>query len=227
MSQLNFHITLVCFIIFSSTSLQGQCWKMVSTSKLNTDTSAIYKCDAQNLYHSAYGELILLRSGRFIYNSARPLDNHDYSEGFYIFKKDTLILNSDFQNGNLQISLEYSDTAIGGTPDRRLSFARNLKGEQLRTAGYLLNYDTSTRYIYYADFPLSSYPKNLLQEITALKLDVNPGISSSWIPVLRNDKYIIVTVLSPLDLNEYRPKSLTNYRLLKRDNSLVDLEGGL
>ncbi len=177
--------------------------------------------------NAAYGELILLKSGRFIYNLKRSLDSDNYSEGVYRFKMDTLILNSDLQNGNLKIRVEYSYTPIGDTQERRLSFARNLNGDRLHIAGYFFNNDTAIRSSYYGDFQLSYYPNNYLQEIKSLKLEVSPGINSSWIPILKNNKYIIVTGLSHADFNEYSPKVLTNYKFLKRRNSVIDLLGDL
>lgn len=184
----------------------------------------IYRWSAKNDYHSAYGEIVLLKSGRFAYNSERPLAFHEYSEGFYSFKKDTLILNSDFQFDNVPIKIEYSDTAV---QDRRLSFAYNLDNVQLWKARFFFNNDTSITSSYYADFPLDLYSKNFLTNIKTLKLEVSPGIASQWMKVNENAKFIKVTVLSSKDFNEYQPKVLTNYKFLRINNKLVDLIGHL
>lgn len=207
--------------------MQGQYWKKIIPNALNSDTSVIYNWEEHNSYHSAYGKLVFLKSGRFIFNSQRPFGSHEYSEGDYTIKKDTLILNSDFREGNLEIKVEYSENELNETPPRRLSFARNLNGKLLRKARYLMNYDTAIDKSYYADFPMSFYANDFLYNITALKLEVYPGISSQWIPILKNRNYLIVTVLSHIDFNEFKPRILTNYKLLKSEDTLIDFEGGL
>src|SRR4051812_46583422 len=140
MRILPLHISFVCLTFLICANTYSQTWKSLRHSA-NSDTSVIYRWHAADRYHSAYGELILLKSGKFFYNSARPLNNREYSEGVYTMKKDTLILNSVFQEGTLPIRVDYSDTTSNGS-DRRLSFAQNSKGEKLRSARYLFNNDT-------------------------------------------------------------------------------------
>lgn len=217
------HIVFYSCLFLSFHSF-GQDWKEVITSDQNSDTVSIYRWETHDDYHSSFGEIILLSSGRFTYNSERPLNYHERSEGIYIFKQDTLILNSDFQNNSLPIKVHYSDTE---TQDRRLSFMNNLNNIALRKARYYLNGDTSINGIYYADFPLDAYPKDFLTNIKTLKVEVSPGIASQWVPIETNKKFIKVIVLSEKDFNEYQPKVLSNYKLLKTAKGLTDLDKDL
>jgi hypothetical protein len=213
------HIFFSFCVLLSCTKVYCQDWKKVFTSIKNSDTSVIYRWVVNDDHHGAYGEIVLLKSGRFTYNSERPLEFHEYTEGAYTFKKDTLILNSEFQSDNLPIRIEYSDT---GKQDRRLSFAYNLANIQLWKARYLFNNDTSIASSYYADLPLDFYPKDFLENIRTLKIEVSPDISSPWMPILNNKKFIHVTVLSRKNFNEYWPKVLKNYKFLIIEDKLID-----
>lgn len=224
MKQSSIHKIFSLCLFLSSIKAYSQDWQKVARSINNSDTTVVYRWTANDGHHGAYGEIVLLRSGRFTYNSERPLESHEYTEGFYTFNKDTLILNSDLQSDNLPIKIEYLDT---GRQDRRLSFAYNLDSIQLWKTRYLFNNDTSMVSSYYADFPLESYPKDFLANIRTLKIEVSPGIASQWMPVNEKAKFIKVTVLSRRNFNEYQPKVLTNYKFLRIDNKLADLIGSL
>lgn len=220
-------ITYFIFLISSAVNAHAQSWNRITINKNNTDTLAIYRWEWYNDYHSAYGELDLLKSGRFVYNSERPLDFREFSEGTFTISKDTLILNSDLQADNVQIKVEYIDSTNNDTTYKRLSFLRNLDDTILWKARYMLNNDTTFRGTYYADFPLSFYPKNFLSNIISLKVELGPGFGSSWIPIRKNNKFMKVTVLSHKDFNRYQPKVLTNYKFVLVGNKLVDIIGEL
>ena len=219
-----FNNVLCFFLLLISNLTYSQIWSKISACLVDSDTLAIYRWDDKNRYHLAYGELVLLKSNRFIYNSAKPFNDQEYTEGFYIFAKDTLILNSDFQDGNLKVRIDYTNTPKDINTSRRLSFAYNSNGIKLSTAKYFLNYDTSKNGIYYADFPLNSYRPDFLNNISSLKLEVIPGISSAWIPILNNKMFINVTVLSDKNFDKYKPKVITNCRFLSHANTLISLD---
>ena len=215
---------LLLFTINFTNILYSQNWKKENINPHADSLLAVYSWSAGNQYHTAWGKLFLFKNKRYKYSSFYPFANEEYSEGNYKFRKDTLILNSDFQANNLPIRIEYSDTDI---QDRPLSFLRNLDGVLLRQARYFLNNDTSIAGSYYADFPLTTYPKDFLTNIKTLKVEVSPGITSQWMPIEKNKRFIIVTVLSRKDFNEYHPKVLTNYKFLELENKLIDLTGRL
>jgi hypothetical protein len=221
--------TIACliFIISALPAAHAQRWNKTKIQKNNGDTAAVYSWESHNDYHFAYGRLVLLRSGRFIYTSERPFDITAFSEGTFRINKDTLVLNSDLQADNVELKVEYIDSTNNDSSYKRLSFLTNLQDTVLWKARYQLNNDTTINGSYYADFPLSWYPKNFLLKIFSLKVEFGPGFGSPWIPLLAGNQFIKVTVLSDKDFNNYEPKVLTNYKFLIRGNKLVDITGKL
>ena len=140
-------ISNTIFLFLFGTTCYSQNWLKQDIDKSDS-LYAKFSWDAHDNYHSALGEIILSKSGKFNYVSARPLMNKEFSKGFYKIIKDTLILNSELQPNNIKVSIEYLDSLNTDSAYKILNFPLNELGKPIYQAYYSLNNDTSLNNIY-------------------------------------------------------------------------------
>lgn len=220
MTQFSRHICTCVTIIFILSKSYGQNWAKQPNTKPDS-LFAVYSWEAHDDYHSAGGEIILTKSGRFSYKAFYPLNSYEYSEGDYRIKKDTLILTSDFQTDNMKVAIDYVDTTTSDSTYTRLTFPQNQNGNTLYNAYYFINGDTSVNGHY---DPMLPFNRELLASIKSIKVafyEINCG--SMWIPVNQADKFIKVTLLTDKNLNEGSYKVIKNWKLKIVENKLIGL----
>ena len=213
---------LLLFTINFTIILYSQDWKKENINPHADSLLAVYSWSAGNQYHTAWGKLFLFKNKRYKYSSFYPFADEEYSEGNYKFRKDTLILNSDFQPNKVQVKVNYLDTSITDTAFKKINFIKNKNGKLIYNGYYLLNNDTTLNGWYDPGLPFN---KNLLNSIHSLKVLFNYNdFSSAWIPILTNDKFIEVVILSDKDFDNYRNKVFTNYKFRMNKKMLVELD---
>lgn len=183
---------------------------------------AVYVWQYHDQYHSAFEKLILLKNGRYNYTSYHPFSNKEYSEGSYAITKTTLTLNNDFQPGNLPVKIDYIDTSNTDTLFKKLNFARNMKGKIIYSSYYSIDTDTSDRTAFFPNYLFDMF---LIQRrFSRIKLCFdNEGFTSAWTPVLQNNKFIQVTILSDKDFDEYKNKVFADVKFTIKKNKLIPL----
>lgn len=220
MTQFSRHICTCVAVIFILSKACGQNWTKQSDTKADS-LFAVYTWEAHDDYHSAAGEIVLTKKGRFFYKAFYPLNSHEYSEGAYRIKKDTLILTSDFQADNMKVAINYVDTTTSDSAYIRLTFPQNQNGDTLYNAYYFINGDTSVNGHY---DPMLPYNRELLTSIKSIKVafyETNCG--SMWMPINQADKFIKVTLLTDKNLNERSYKAIDwKFKIVK--NELIRLD---
>jgi len=218
MTQFSRYISLSFAFVFNFSLSHCQDWTKQKLQSKDTEF-AIYSWEAHDEYHSAYGEIFLLKNGQFKYFSHYPLNTNEFSVGNYIIHKDTLLLTSDFQKNNMKVDISYIDSSTTDTSYTRLSFPRNQKGKILFNAYYFLNNDTSFKS--HLD-PKLPYNKELLNSITSLMVrfyDMDCG--SDWIPISTSNKFINVTMMTDKNLDGESLYKVMNWKFKMSSDKLI------
>ena len=215
-----------CFpfaLLLLGVTTHGQVWKKQITKKTTDSVLMTYSWESRNDVHSAYGEITLLKNGRFKYFSQRPLELNQYCEGYYILDGNKLILNSDLQNDNIPVNIEYVDAQPLTSLLNRLDFPINNKGEVLYSGYYFLNYDTTSKGWFDPAYPLN---RHWLDSVKSIKVLFNEAdFSSRWIPVERSDKLIRVKVLTDKNFTTYKPIVFKDRTFEIQNETLSDISG--
>ena len=194
---------LLSFVLLFSIIVNGQIWKKQVAQKTSGSVLATYSWGSHNDYHSAYGEITLIKNGRFKYFCSRPLRPDEYCEGTYTMTYHKLILNSDLQNDNVEVNIEYVDTTQSDSLRNRLDFPLNSKGEVLYSGYYFLNKDTTTNGWFDPAYPLN---RHRLDSITSIRVLFNEAdFGTPWIPIQRSSKFIRVRILTDKNFTTYKP----------------------
>ncbi|MDX2046685.1 MAG: hypothetical protein SFU87_07845 [Chitinophagaceae bacterium] len=212
-------VVITFLILFACHDLYGQKWTRQSKSNLADSIADKYAWHITGEYHSAGGNLTLYKNGRYKYYSYYPRVQEDSSEGNYRIYKNTLILNSDFQPGNVPVKINCSDSPFNKLSDKYISMPRNLTGDTCYTCSYNFNND-STRY-----FPSDIYRGDVPKEISSLKIHfLFNEFSSGWIPVTKHCGYIEVILLTEKNFDDYINKVFTNYKFRMNKNELFEIK---
>jgi len=217
------YFMLFCVAIALAISLFGQRWewKRQPLDKKADSVFAIYSWEMHDNNHSAAGEIVLMKTGRFKYTSHRPMGYQEYSDGKYTIKKDRLTLISDLQSTNIKIAVTYIDTSIADTLYTRLYAPTNNKGDYISNAYYFLNHDTTNIGWFDPAYPLN---RHYLNSITSLKVVFDgTDFGSDWIPITRSDKFIRVTVLTDKNYSKYRPRVFASWKFNMTKSKIIEL----
>jgi len=197
MNQL-FRLTLfTVFLMLVSLWSYAQHWTEQPLNKKADSLKALYSWEVHDEFHSAGGEITLLKDGRFYYFEYHPLNYYKHSDGTYQINNGVLTLKSYLQANNLQVSVNYPGNAPSDSLSKRLGFVVNSCGDTLFNAYYFLNYDTSFKMTYDPMFPENVDPFIKLRSIRVMIYDSNLG--SPWIKINYPDQIMKVTVLTNLD----------------------------
>jgi hypothetical protein len=210
-------LLLICFNAVG-TAGNGQEWKKQPLDKNNDSLVAIYSWEVHVSVHSAGGEIILFKTGRYKYSGYRPFDDDQYSEGSYKLTRHTLILNSDFQPDSLKVKVDYLDSFSSKSDFVRLGKPKNSNGKIIDRSFYQIN-DTATKSFFEPYYPFT-WPK--LDSLRRIKLCFDGNdFTSGWIPISVNDKFIQITILSDKDFDVYKNKVFTNVKFRVKKKKIV------
>jgi hypothetical protein len=213
-------VLFFCCFFVSKTHCQD--WGKKVLSKNDDSLFAVYTWDAHDNYHSAGGEIILTKKGRFKYSAFYPLNFHEWSEGAYKVIKDTLVLAGDFQLDNMKTDISYIDTLSKDSSYTRLSFPLNQKGDTLFNAFYFINNDTSANGQYDPMFPFNQKQLTSMKSIKVRFYETDCG--SPWIPIDQPDKFIKVTLLTDKNLNQPLYKVINGWKFKIVKNKLINVQ---
>jgi hypothetical protein len=220
MTQFSIYLFIAFIFCFPTSFLYSQNWTKQFLKEKPDSLLTIYKWEQHDDYHAAGGEIILTKAGRFKYSAYFPFNKYEYSSGDYKIIHDTLILTSDFQSDNMKVDITYADTSTTNALFRRLSFPKNLKGDILSSAYYFINNDTTIKGHY---DPMGTWNLNLLDSIKNLQVKFyDTDCGSAWITVNQPNKFIQVTILTDINLDEAMYKTL-NSKFKMTNNKLISL----
>ncbi len=217
------YLILVCTCLCLTLTLFSQTWEKRTVADSDS-VFAIYSWKTGNQYHSAYGEIILSKSGNFNYISEAALDFKEYSSGTFSIEGDKLFLTSYLQHENIKIDISYIDSIIVDTLYKRLNFPINNKGETIKSGYYFLNNDTTINGWFDPGYPLN---RHFLDSVTSLKVRFNEtDFGSSWIPITRSNRFIKVKILTNQNFDDYKPKIFSNWAFQIVGSRLVEVHKG-
>ena len=199
----------VCFVTILVCDLKAQDLTMRKLTTEDKSNKIIGKYEYNAKGHYGIIKLSLFSNGVFRYELA--LFNKDvFSEGKWIQKKDTLILNSTITNNHIPIKLIYSNDSSNLIDGFKIAIVRNLKGDYLRDGMVNINND-SIKCVPEGGFCTVKY-----ETIDSLKIVFENGLYSNWIKVT-GKKYasIIPIVQTKFLIASYEPLDNRKYLFLK------------
>lgn len=198
----------------------GQDWTRQQSKSKKDSVLTTYVWEAHDA-HAAGGKIILLKNGRFRYSAYFPHDFQEHAEGTYWIKAGTLVLTSDLQSDNVKIAINYKDSIGNDSLYNRLLLPVNKAGDTLYNTFYFINGDSSFNGHYDPWFPSNIDPMTVVKKLRVMFYDT--GVGSAWVSVTQPGKYLNVTVLSDILLDDRTYKILKDWKFKITGNKLIEL----
>ena len=156
---------------------------------------------------SAHGEinLLLKRYNTYSYSVNSGLFQQ-ISEGTWRKIKGGIELESAIQKHDVPI--EISDGKIGRfVDDFNIAIVRNINGELVTSAFVLVNNDTVKC------LPMIGQCNCYFKTIDSIKIQLENGMTSKWMPVRKDQKKVVITILTAISIEKYLVMPNQRYRL--------------
>ncbi|RYZ26408.1 MAG: hypothetical protein EOO10_15640 [Chitinophagaceae bacterium] len=208
------YIDFFCLVICFQLKISAQDFLPVALTAKDKKNNALLARYQTSIDKYAGGELLLYKTGKFVYNTYSCLAN-GVSAGQWKAVGNIIELQSDWQQNNLPIKISYIDKATAGEEAKQFAIIRDLAGREYTQAAIHINQDSVS--CYYGDKEcFGSYTS-----VDSVKVQFDNNLVSRWLKVDTSEGVVQLTVLTNLDVNQYFPLYL---RLKKEKGRLKPLK---